>query len=219
MKKIYLVLIGCVVTILLNATPQSQTMSNFEKYERYFDSIDNLPYGNYFTIQPGLFNISNQMSEEYGSMRRKKHTIGGISAYPTLLNANVPEKYLNRIDTFRFNWHCDTILCKNYSRDDNGDFRHNCELVSSFDSVKVYDLDNEPYFTHGFYMDDRYKDTYVRAIRLWDEKLLDNIFLPDSGHLTSEFLVISRLVIEDGKLIDVKSMGSYGVREPYSVLP
>ncbi|MBD5365853.1 MAG: hypothetical protein HDR82_02370 [Bacteroides sp.] len=188
------------------------------RYEYWKDSVDNLPYGNYYLIQPGLYSIANQMTKEEGRMRRKGDNYIPITAYPIILNILL-NKNLNNTDTLKFNWHNDTILCKNYSKDNNGYFTYNCEVVSSVDSMKVYNIGDDPFFTHGFYMDDRYKDSYMRAIRHWDEKLLDEIFLPDSCYWTYESLVISRLVIENGKLIDVKSMLSRGVREPYSILP
>ncbi len=220
MKKIYFVLICFVAVVLLNATPQSQTMSNCEKYEQYCEDEDNLPRGNYYLLQPGLFSIANQMPKKYGGMLHKVYRDGdSIGAYPWLLHAYVLKKNFSNIDTFRFNWHCDTILCTNYSRDSNGTFKHKCDLVSSIDSVKVYDIDYDPYFIHGFHMDNRYKDTYMRAIRHWDKKLLDEIFLPDTCYWTRERLTISRFVIKNGKLTDVKSMCSYGVREPYSIIP
>ena len=149
------------------------------------ENEDNLPRGNYYLLQPGLFSIANQMPKKYGGMLHKEYRDGdSIGAYPWLLHANVLKKNFSNVDTFRFNWHCDTILCTNYSRDSNGTFKHKCDLVSSIDSVKVYDIDYDPLFTHGFYMDDRYKGTYMRAIRHWAEKLIDEIFLPDKCYWT-----------------------------------
>ena len=198
-----------IINILLGSNSQTTASIDVDKRGSDLKRLSLPLTGNYYLVQPGLLRIASQMSEEYQENW----------AYPSLLNAQVDRKYLHSVDTFQFNWYCDTILCKNYSKDNNGNFKHNCELVSSFDSVKVYNLDDDPFFTHGYYMDDRYKDTYMRAIRLWDEKLLDEIFLPDTCYWTHEFLTISRLIIEDGKLVDVKSMRSHGVREPYSILP
>ena len=207
MKQILSVITIITTIFLLNVNIGTKTFAQTTVSKLDFENEDN--QGNYYLFQPGLFYIANQISEEH----RDK------GAYPSLLHAYILEKNYNNIDTFKFNWHCDTILCKNYSKDNNGTFKRRCELVSSIDSVKVYSLEYDPFFTHGFYMDDRYKDTYMRAIRHWDEKMLEEIFLPDSCYWTYESLVISRLVIEGGKLIDVKSMWSRGVREPYSILP
>ncbi|MDE7473538.1 MAG: hypothetical protein K2M68_08145 [Muribaculaceae bacterium] len=197
-----------ITIFLLNVNIGTKTFAQSTVSKLDCENEDN--QGNYYLFQPGLYYIANQIRDNNN----------GNWAYPSLLNAYILEKKFNNIDTFKFNWHCDTILCKNYSKDNNGTFKRRCELVSSIDSVKVYSLEYDPFFTHGFYMDDRYKDTYMRAIRHWDEKMLEEIFLPDSCFFfPPEFLTISRLVIEDGKLIDVKSMRSRGVREPYCILP
>ena len=75
MKHIYIVLITVIITLFMNATSPYLSAYYFRQNKQYRYSIDNLPSGNYFTVQQGLYEIANQMSEDEGRAKKNKDAL------------------------------------------------------------------------------------------------------------------------------------------------
>ena len=215
MKKIYLVLIGCVATVLLNATSPYLTAYYFRQNKQYRDSIDNLPAGNYFTMQPGLYDIANQMLEEYGRLRINKDSSDPLGAYPIILNYYISDKDKINIDTFKYNWENDIIICINQL--DIVGCDDSCELISSMDTLLAI-RDDTVKLNRNCNTELTSNRKYLESIKQWNDTVLNSICLPDDGHIHSgNRYSVSRLTIQKGKLIDVrtkwcKDIDSYRLR-------
>lgn len=203
MKKIYLVLIGIAVTILLNATSPYLTAYYFRQNKQYRDSIDNLPAGNYFTIQPGLYDIANQMPPELGRLRINKDAFDPLGAYPIILNYYIPDNNKNNIDTFKYNWKNDMIVCVNRLDIVGGD--DYCELISSMDTLLAI-WDDTVKLNRNCNTELKGNRKYLESIKQWNDTVLNSICLPDDGYIHSGYSYsLSRLTIQNGKLIDVRT--------------
>ncbi len=203
-KKHLMILLSGVIYLYIYAIAPKQTLSNFERYERYCDSIEHAIRGNYHLIQPGLFGILNRMPDSVGSIQINKDILPPTNAYPLIFSAKLSPNTLNNTDTLMFNWISDTIICKNSVFIDNSDSK--CDLISSVDSMRIFYIIEDPFFTHGFVMDMRYKERYINMIKYWDSKMIDTVCIAwEQFPSTPCRICISRIIIKNGKLVDVKS--------------
>ncbi len=205
MKKLNLVFVFAIVmSIIISSATAQHKLSNFEKYELYLDSLDQTIYGNYYLIQPKLYEILNMMPEEAGRQQIIKDLIPPATAYPLIFSVKLNQDDLGMIDTLRFNPLNDTILCKNSVRIE--DSYTNCELISTLDSMRIFDIYSKtPLFTHGFTVDSCYKELYIDLIKNWDSNKID-IVCPTFEQMpySPYSMCISRIIIKCGKLVDVK---------------
>lgn len=205
MKKIYLIIALALVLqmSLSHATTPQHAESNFEKYERYFDSLDNTVYGNYYLIQPGLYEILNQMPKEAGQATLYKYSGNPpADAYPLIFAIRLTPDKLSKIDTLRFNPQCDTLLCRNTT--DIVSVETSCEVVSTIDTVRVFDISSgDPLYTHGFVYDPVDKAKLINLLKNWDEEKISKA-CKTHGIMSSRSIGISRIIIKEGKLVDIK---------------
>ncbi|MBD5365852.1 MAG: hypothetical protein HDR82_02365 [Bacteroides sp.] len=201
MKQIYTIIFIVTAVILLNATSPYLTAYYFRQNKQYRDSIDNLPSGNYFAVQPGLYEIANQMSEDEGRAKKNKDSFSPLGAYPILLNFVVKDIENHIIDTFQYNWKNDIIICINCVNIATGEW---CELISSKDSLLALDDFPGVVLRRNLKTELTTNAKYFNAVKNWDKVVLDSICRTDARICSGNNYSVSRLTIKDGKLVDVK---------------
>ena len=207
MKKIYLLIaMTAIMSIFItHATSLEHKVSNFDKYERYFDSLDNTERGNYCLIQPGLYNILKQMPKEAGKPMLYKDIVPGPGAYPSIFGVNLTPDQLERMDTLKYNHQCDTLLCQNMSNWVEG--WAECRIISTLDTISVFDICSKyVFFTHDYVKDtiydSKFKSVFIDLVKNWDETKISKACITD--HVSEYSICISRLIIKNGRLIDIK---------------
>ncbi len=202
MKYLHLISLVVVVIFISKATTIKQQGLSTDKTSQYCNDMGMTIYGNYCLVQPGLCNIYNQILENNTIINKDSCKKNFDIVYPHMLRMQLSEKQLKNIDTLRYNWNNDTIICKNFT-DIVTAVHSQCDLISSLDSVRIFDVYDNPLFTHGYVMDVRYKSKYIDVLKKWDENIINEI-CRSSGIFSSGSIDISRIIIKDGKLTDVK---------------
>ncbi|MDE6403328.1 MAG: hypothetical protein K2K86_05940, partial [Muribaculaceae bacterium] len=182
MKQIYWVLVMCAaLPVLLFSRCSCQSVdalaSNMPAVLDIHNAMDDaacVPKGNYYKLQPGLLAIVNQIftNDEF---RKSLDFDTRMHAYPEILRGSIDSKRFNEIDTFKYNWKCDTIICINlWPRDVVGGVG-DCKLISSMDSI-FFDGEehNIDIIRSNIYMNTEVKDIYYGIMRRWDKEGLDS---------------------------------------------
>lgn len=96
--------------------------------------------GNYYIIQPGLFNIYKELPYDIGHPLTisESETAWTNLVFPLIFSVDNKRLNNHHNDTLKYNWHNATIICKNTGS--MVDFIHTCTLISSIDSIYVYDI-------------------------------------------------------------------------------
>ncbi|MDE7387605.1 MAG: hypothetical protein K2N28_10780 [Muribaculaceae bacterium] len=220
MKQIYLVLVMCAalpVLLLCRCSCQGvdARASNMPAELDIQKAIDNaacVPTGNYCKFQPGLLSIVNQAFTN-DVFRKSLDFNTRMDAYPEILRGSIDSKRFNEIDTFKYNWKCDTIICINlWPRDVVGGVG-DCKLISSMDSI-FFDGEehNIDIIRQNIYMNTEVKDIYYGIMRRWDKDGLDSICY--NGRVYDGSVHgLSRWVIKDGVLLDLKYLRCEDISE------
>ena len=175
--------------------------------ERRRDNAACVPEGNYYKFQPGLLAIVNQIftNDEF---RKAMDYNTRMDAYPQLLREKVNPSLFQETDTFKYNWRNDTIICVNLWRRDVeciGGRAGDCKLISSQDTLWAYgyqpEVDIERF---KIYMNPEVKAIYYGIMRRWDKEGLDSICEYEGIICDGAVHGLSRWVIKDGVLLDLK---------------
>ncbi|MDE7473539.1 MAG: hypothetical protein K2M68_08150 [Muribaculaceae bacterium] len=127
-------------------------------------------------------------------------------AYPLLLNGYIKSTDVCEIDTFKYNWQNDTILCINYCSEKSDWFT--CQLISSMDSVSAFNNRNEDRDISMRLHRDKQVPMKFKCIpffKEWNDSKISSICITkDYDKSDSARLYINRFIIKAGQIIDTR---------------
>lgn len=156
----------------------------------------------YYQIQPGLSDITRRMAPIDDKMNILENADFPPGAYPLILKGSIKSTDVCEIDTFKYNWQNDTILCINYCYEKADWFT--CQLISSMDSVSAYndrDSDISMRRDRGKQIPMRFK--CIPVFKEWNDSKISSICKNYNKSDTGQ-LYINRLIIKDGQIIDTR---------------
>lgn len=224
MKRIYLVLVMCAALPVLllcrcscrSGDARASNLPAVLDVQKAMDAAACVPKGNFYKFQPGLLAIVNQIFKN-DEFRTSLDFETRMAAYPQLLRENVNPSLFQETDTFKYNWKNDTIICINlWSREVVciGGWAGDCDLISSQDTLLAYGYQPEVDIKRfKMYMNPEVKAIYYGIMRRWDKEGLDSICEYEGVICDGSVHGLSRWVIKDGVLLDLKYLRCEDISE------
>ena len=160
----------------------------------------------YYQLQPGLFDITRRMAPIDDKMNILENADFPHGAYPLILKGSIKSTDVCEIDTFKYNWQNDTILCINYCSEKSDWFT--CQLISSMDSVSAFndrDIDSDISMHHGKVKQLPMRFKCIPVFKEWNDAEISSICITkDYDKSYPAQLYINRLIIKDGQIIDTR---------------
>lgn len=158
----------------------------------------------YYQIQPGLFDITRRMAPIDDKMSILENADFPPGASPLILKGSIKSTDICEIDTFKYNWQNDTILCINYCSEKSDWFI--CQLISSMDSVSAFnnsDIDSDISMRRDKGKRVPMSFKCIPVFKEWNDSKISSICKNNNKSDTAQ-LYINRLIIRDGQLIDTR---------------